>query len=100
MSLRIENRGWGKAYHKYDLKIRLTGANGRKVCASDYDLRLLGPGEGADIRVPLDLRGLTAGEYEVAVGVFEGNRPVRLALKQELEKDGFYTVAKTAVTDV
>ena len=100
MSLRIENRGWGKAYHKYDLKIRLTGANGRKVCASDYDLRLLGPGEGADIRVPLDLRGLAAGEYEVAVGVFEGNRPVRLALKQELEKDGFYTVAKTAVTGV
>jgi len=35
-----------------------------------------------------------AGEYELAVGMFEGERPILLALKQEIFDGAFYTIAK------
>ena len=100
MTLHIENRGWGKAYHPYTLKVRLSGEGGNAVCASDFDLRTLLPGAGADIRVPLDLRGLPAGDYEVSVGIFEGEKPLHLGIKEHCLRDGFYAVCTTRVSEV
>ena len=43
----------------------------------------------------LDLRGLPEGDYNVLLGVFEGEKPIKLALKSEIETpDGYYRIAR------
>ena len=41
---------------------------------------------------------IPAGSYGVEIALFEGERPIELALKQDLRKeDGFYRIGKTEV---
>ena len=100
ISLDIENRGWARAYHPFDLKLRLRGEQGSYVIPLEADNRTWLP----DTPVTLDLRvnatGVPAGDYEVAVGLFEGERPVKLAIKETALTDGFYTIGRTSVRRV
>lgn len=93
ITLHLENRGWAPAYHKYTLKVKIGG----KVTEADYDIRTLRESESCDVAVKPDLRGLSSGRYDVYVGLFEGEIPVKLAIKSEFEKDGYYRIAETDV---
>ncbi|MCQ2433080.1 MAG: DUF4832 domain-containing protein [Clostridia bacterium] len=94
MKLKIENHGWAKAYWNFTLKVRLSGTGGEKIIASDFDLRTLGPDSGAEVTIPLDLRGLSEGEYAVSVGIFDGDRPVKLAMKENARVGDFYEICR------
>jgi len=94
--LHLENRGWAPAYHKYVLKVKI----GDKVTESDYDICTLMDASSADVIIKPDLCGLDAGTYDVCVGLFDGDTPIKLGIKQQYEKDGFYQIAKTFVNGV
>lgn len=100
MRVTVENRGWGKAYHPYRLRVRFAGTGGAKVVETAADVRTLTAGDGKTFILPLDLRGLPAGTYTVSVGLFEGEKPVRLALAEDLYDHGFYRVGQTTVSAV
>lgn len=101
ITLHIENRGWARAYHDYKLKIRIACAEYEKTITSDFDLRTVKPGGSADIRVRLDLRGFPEGRYRYVlyVGIFDGERPVELAVKKEYTCGGWMCPADTIVLD-
>ena len=102
IKIRIENHGWARPCWKTDVKIRLTGANGKKtISAEGIDLRKLNPGCGEDYEIPLDLRGLPGGNYTLSLGVFDAitGRNIRLALKEELFGCGFYDLGCVSVGD-
>ena len=95
VTLDVQNRGWARAYRKYDLKIRLRGADGSEyVLDTDTDNRTWLSGQKKTIALRPDLRDVPAGKYEVAIGMFEGEKTVKLALKQEIFDGRFYTIAK------
>ncbi|MBQ3708131.1 MAG: DUF4832 domain-containing protein [Clostridia bacterium] len=95
--LYFANRGFAASYRKYDLKLRLTGENGTHTETLETDCRKWVPGEvtAEDTVVRPEI---LAGSYGVEIALFEGERPIELALKQDLRKeDGFYRIGKTKV---
>ena len=40
------------------------------------------------------IRSVPAGDYELAIGMFEGERSIKFAIKQEIFDGSFYTIAK------
>lgn len=98
LNLDIENRGWGKAYHRFDLVIRLRSEAGKAyVIPVEADNRQWMPGEKQTLRLRLDCRHIPQGNYELAVGLFEGDRAIRLALREEVFDGGFYTLGRAMV---
>ncbi len=103
ISFTFENHGWARPYWPFDVKVRLIGANGQKtVTLEGIDLRTLGAGCAQTCKAQLDLRGLAEGEYDVSVGITDRTtgRPVKLALKDALYRDGFYTVCRRTVRGI
>jgi len=96
VTLKLENRGWSKAYRPYKLKVKV----GDKVSVSDFDISSLDSNQSADVGVKVDLRGLEPGKYDVSVGLFYGDRPVFLGIKQSAYSDGFYKIAETTVEKI
>ena len=95
ITLDIQNRGWARAYRKFDLKIRLRSADGKDyILDTDADNRTWLPGEKQTISLRPDFRSVPAGDYELAIGMFEGERAIRFAMKQEIFDGSFYTIAK------
>ena len=95
VELDVENRGWARAYRKYDLKIRLRGADGDEyVLDTDTDNRTWLSGQKQTLALRLDLRGVPSGSYELAIGMFEDEKTVKLALKAEIFDGKYYTIAK------
>lgn len=98
VELDVENRGWAKAYHKYKLKFRLTSEQGQYDIAVEADNRLWEPNRKQTLSCRLDCRNIPAGAYDICVGLFEGATPIRLALKEEIYRDGFYTLGKVLLS--
>jgi len=97
VELDVENRGWAQAYHRYDLKFGLFGENGCYTVAADADNRLWKPNQPQTLRIRLDCRNIPTGEYTLGVGLFEGETPVRFAMKEERYRDGFSALGKVRV---
>ena len=55
------------------------------------------PGVKQTLKLQLDLRHIPAGTYEVAIGMFEGEIPVKLALKESVSDGKFYTLCGATV---
>ena len=101
ITLTVENRGWAQAYHKYDMKILLRNAAGEQyILDVEEDNRKWFPGEVYTLEKIVDCRGIPAGEYDIGVGLFEGERPIEWALKNEICHEGFYLIGKTEVLEV
>jgi hypothetical protein len=96
----VENRGWARAYWRFDLSLRLKGDNGTFVIPLDCDNRDWLPDEPQVLDLMLDASAVPAGEYEVAIGLFDGERAIKLALSESLFDEGFYTVGRTEVRNV
>ncbi len=100
ITLDMENRGWARAYWPFDFKLRLKNEQGSYIIPLDADNRDWLPDAPFTLDLRVDARGVPAGEYDVAVGLFEGDRPVKLAIKETALDEGFYTIGRTTVRSV
>lgn len=95
MDFFFENKGFARSYHKYDLKVKLVNNETNEEYffnSFDNDCRKWQPNVEVRERVKLDLRGVKAGNYSVLVGLFEGERDIKLALKEDIYNNGYYKV--------
>ena len=97
LSLYVENRGFARAYFPYKLKIKLTKSGCERIYEADSGNTawLAGRETKADIGfVPVG----DAGEYSLSLGLFEDERPVYFAMKEERQSaDGFVHVGMVEV---
>lgn len=100
VKLHLANRGYAASYRKYDLKLRLAGENGCHTETLDADCRRWDAGEAVVENVTVQPM-VPAGQYSVEIGLFEGERPIELALRKDLQTaDGFYRIGETEVTEI
>ena len=92
LTLRVSNRGFAPAYHRYAFRIMAVDEAGK-----EYLLHENGPdnrewmcGETAEARVRLETRALKKGKYRLYVGLFSGERPVLFAMKAERRTEKGY----------
>jgi hypothetical protein len=57
------------------------------------------PGVKQTLKLQLDLRHIPAGKYEVAIGMLQGETPVKLALKESASDGKFYTLCGANVKE-
>ena len=88
--LNIENRGFAKAYYKFDLKLKLTGDRGEFIYDIACDNRTWAPGCISSVDFMLDLSEITSGEYKISIGLFEGKRAIEFGMKNG--EKGFYPI--------
>ena len=101
--LYITNRGYSKCYHKYEMKLRLTDSQGKTypLNSESPDLRRLGAESSTTETLRLDYRGVPAGEYTLELGIFFGERPIKLGMKEEmLTNDGYYALCEVKVAEI
>lgn len=85
--LQLNNKGFAKCYYEYDLKVRI---NENIVATIPKANRNLLPEKPVDLHIPIKTKDLTAGEYGIEIGIFEGNQAIKLAIKEESKRDGGY----------
>lgn len=94
----FENRGFAPAYDRYELKVRFEREGERVTQAiASADNRRWMPGEISRERFLVDARSLNTGKYSISIGLFEGERAIKLGVAAELEKDGFYRLGEIEV---
>ena len=103
MAVEVENRGVTPFYYDWPVRFALI-AEGKVVNAFSADGKLTGllPGDPAPTwREELDLAGVKAGRYELAVGVpnpMAGGKPLRFANKGR-DEPGWLPLGKVVVAD-
>ena len=93
--LNIENRGFAKAYYKFDLKLKLTGDRGEFIFDIACDNRTWAPGCISSVDLMLDLSDVQNGDYKVSIGLFEGSRPIETGMKAA--EKGYYPISRLTV---
>lgn len=99
LKLHISNKGFARAYYRYDLKI--IARNGKDVYVLNTespDNRRWLAGQSTVESIALDFANVPPGEYNLTVGMYEDDKPIKLALLQNLlNGDGSYTIDKIIV---
>jgi len=85
--LRCANRGFARGYHDYELRVRIDDQIVATVPAANRNWL---PDKPVDLPVSIAVKHLAAGDYGVEVGLFEGERPIQLGLKEETKREGGY----------
>ena len=94
----IENKGWARSYWPYEMRASLRNEKNSYTLKLDADIRHIESGETNEFNLAIDLRDVEPGEYTFSIGLFEKDRPVKLALKEELKtEDGYYKIKKVTV---
>jgi len=96
----IRNNGFSKCYHQYDLKLRLQDNSGNTYPLNDQypDSTRWLPEQNTEEVFRLNYRNVPPGEYAVEVGLFEGDRPIKLAVKSDYRQpDGYYRLTRIQV---
>ena len=97
IKLHVVNRGFAASYRKFCVKLRLAGTVGNYVQELDVDVRRWQPGRPAVEAVPFRPQ-LSPGTYCAEIGVFDGGRPIELALKESVKtEDGYYRLGSVEV---
>lgn len=97
------NRGFAKCYNKYRLELRLRDKDGRlfDLNCEPIDTTLWESGSVNEVTVRLDYRAVPHGEYSFELGLFSDERPIKLALKEELLlSDGYYKLTDVKVSQI
>lgn len=97
LRLTVENRGWARAYHPFTLRLLLEGCGVCRAEDQTADNRTWLPGRPETLELSLDCSGLARGDYRLSVGLFEGERPVQLAMKPEYFHGGWYTLGPVKI---
>lgn len=103
VTLHMENRGFAPCLRDYTVTARLRGVNGQKIVPlPDVRLSDIPAGGCRDFTTRLDLRGLPAGDYELALGIRDAStgRAVRLAMKQDTFDGAYHTLTRVSVAGV
>ena len=77
--------------------MQLRGENGQFEQCFDAGNCAWRPGETADVVLPLKAKGVKPGSYGLYVGLFEGDAPIRLALRGELAEGDMYRIGNVGV---
>ena len=96
----IRNGGYARCYNQYDLKLRLRSEDGSTYPLNDKypDSTRWEADTLSTERLRLDYRRVPRGEYSLEIGLFFGDEPIKLALKESTKStDGFYTLSKIEV---
>lgn len=99
----IENKGFSRAYHRYDLDFFAISEDGKK-----YKLNASSPdntrweGETVNVEtVRLDFEGVPSGSYKLCVRMHEGDTPVKLGIRDEyMTSDGGYIIDTLKVGEI
>ena len=99
----VRNRGYSKCYHQYDLKLRAVSDDGSLYCLNDrypdstkWDAESLN-----EEAMKLDFRAVPPGEYHLEVGMFEGDKPIKLGFSEScIGEEGYYRVLKFTVNSL
>ena len=91
----VRNNGYARCYHSYELRLRLTDGEGNV-----YPLNSTYPDSTrwerdtlSEETLRLDYTGVPAGEYRFELGLFEGDLPIKLAIKNEYAtREGYYAL--------
>ncbi|MBO4869165.1 MAG: DUF4832 domain-containing protein [Clostridia bacterium] len=97
----MKNEGWARAYNDY--KIRFTvrlGEKTVKVVDTGVSVTCLDTGESKRFAVKPDLTGIPDGEYDICLGVYENETPIKLALKEEIRRGGDYLIVRRRIRGV
>lgn len=103
ITLELENRGFAPAYHLYTLRVALIDASGtvHQLLFSSPDLRELSGESKRRFAISLHLPPLAPGNYRFAVGIYEGDTPLSLALTSKIRRsDGLYDLAEVQVATI
>ncbi len=98
--LHIENRGYARAYNPFTLTVRASSENGSyTLCTEEAaNLKWL-EGEHFVHKLKLDFTKVPKGEYELEIGLFEGERAIEFAVKTEFVNNGFVNLGKITVSE-
>ena len=98
LRLWVQNKGYAPAYYGYTARIMLrSGDKTYVVYEGDSQNKNWQPNEQHIQSYNLDLSAVPNGNYDLCFGLFEGDTPVKLALKQELLEDSLYTLGTITV---
>jgi len=98
LNLWVRNGGFAPAYYGYTAKVMLCkGDKAYTVFEGEADNKNWQPDEQCVQGYNLDLSAVPKGEYDLCIGLFEGNTPIRLGLNQKLYENGFYTLGSINV---
>lgn len=96
MKLNLENRGYARAYYPYTLKVYAVRGNERyrlyESCGNN-----LRWADRVTETLRLDFRGVPSGEYELVLGLFENDRAIKFALKEECLRGDMYALTEFTV---
>jgi hypothetical protein len=81
LTLRFSNRGFSRCYFRYTAKILLRGKKDI-VIPLNLDNRRWFPGEPIVEHTSLDLHNVDPGRYQIAFGLFEGERPIEFGVQE------------------
>lgn len=99
--LDIENRGFAVSYHPFTLKIRAVGENGTFDIFTAERLNLgWKPSSVTRENVVLDFKDVPHGEYRIELGLFSGEKTIKIAMQEKYCRDGWYELANTTVTEI
>jgi hypothetical protein len=103
IKLQIANRGFAKCYNKYEMKIRAVAEDGAVYYLNnDYpDTTLFDSDTVNEVTLSLDYASVPEGKYTLELGLFFGERPIMLAMKEETRtEDGFYRLTDLTVAPI
>lgn len=94
LKLHITNKGFSKAYNRYDMKIfAVKGDKKYLLNRESPDNRKWLSGQRYVEEITLDFNNVPKGEYQLAIGLYEKDTPIQLGITREcLNADGSYTL--------
>ncbi len=97
--LRLENRGFARAYKPYSMRLCAVSDSG--------EVYMLYNESGANLRwreyessvseIKLDFENVPRGEYSLRLGLFDGERAIELAVKEDAVEDGYLKLGNISV---
>lgn len=97
LRLWISNRGFAPAYHDYETTISVIDNEGKrfKINLDRPDCRRWMCGETSEERICLETRHLKKGTYKLCLGIFSGERAIKLGLNSDCRLEtGDYTIGE------
>ena len=99
----IRNKGYSKCYHQYDLRLRLADGKGNYYAlnSSFPDSRSWEAESLSEETLLLDYRNVPSGNYTLELGLFDGDRAVKLAISSErICEGGYYSLCDVFVGEL
>ncbi|MBE5040898.1 DUF4832 domain-containing protein [Ructibacterium gallinarum] len=99
MKLYVENHGWAKAYNSYTLKICAINENAKYELFSCEGINLHWENKHTETII-LNFKNVPKGKYKLALGLYEGEIPIKLAIKNENWNCGMYELCDFSVGEL